>query len=108
MKFFWLRSLCLLTLILLLTVCSYSQDKLYVVNGLELGYVDMSDYTYKKVVRLPTVFTDLAVTPDEQFYGVTGNSIYEIDRVTGDCTFKPLLGSFGWANSMVSDRNGDL
>lgn len=101
------RRLSLFILFLLLTFCCAAQDKLYVVDGQELGYVDMLTYTYKKVVGLPTTFLDLAITPDGKFYGLGYGSIYEINPVTGDCRYVTVKQSFS-GNALVSDRNGDL
>ncbi|NML41533.1 T9SS type B sorting domain-containing protein [Chitinophaga sp. G-6-1-13] len=108
MKALPLRYLSLLALLLSVFCRCYSQDKLYVVNGYELGYVDMADYTYKKMVTLPTIFTDLAITPDGKFYAIYGGSLYEVNPVTGACTPVLINPSFGLGNSMVSDRNGNL
>lgn len=109
MKALPLRCLSLLALLLLVFCRCYSQDKLYVVNGYELGYVDMADYTYKKLATLPTTFTDLAITPDGKFYVIDGGSLlYEVNPATGACTSVRIIPLFGVCNSMVSDRNGNL
>ncbi|QJB33491.1 gliding motility-associated C-terminal domain-containing protein [Chitinophaga oryzae] len=103
-----LRCLPLFTLLLLLCCRSYSQDKLYVVNGYELGYVNMGDYSYKKLATIPATFTDLAITPDGKFYAVYGGSLYEVNPATGSSSTVTVTPSFGVGNSLVSDRNGDL
>ncbi|MBV7531019.1 gliding motility-associated C-terminal domain-containing protein [Chitinophaga sp. sic0106] len=79
-------------------------------NGNDLGYVDMADYTYHKIVTLPIVFTDLANTPDGKFYGLDDASIYEINVTDGTCTPVPIgtHPTFTYGNSMVSDREGNL
>ncbi|SJZ48598.1 gliding motility-associated C-terminal domain-containing protein [Chitinophaga eiseniae] len=107
MKALPLRCLPLFILLLVFGRC-YSQDKLYVVNGYELGYVDMGDYSYKKMANLPATFADLAITPDGKFYAVFGGSLYEVNPATGNSSTVTLNPSFGVGNSLVSDRNGDL
>ncbi|WP_178372173.1 gliding motility-associated C-terminal domain-containing protein [Chitinophaga jiangningensis] len=79
-------------------------------NGNDLGYVDMADYTYHKIVTLTRVFTDLANTPDGKFYGLDDASIYEINVTDGTCTLVPIgtNPTFDYGNSMVSDRDGNL
>ena len=91
-------------------ICSAAQDKLYVVNGYDLGYVDMADYTYHKIATLPFSFTDLANTPDGKFYGLDDASVYEINVTDGTCTLVPAgtHPTFSYGNSMVSDRDGNL
>ncbi len=108
MKALPLRCLSLLALLLLFFDPCFSQDKLYVVNGYELGYVNMANYSYNKVATLPETFTDLAITPDGKFYAVYGGSLYEINPATGGSTPVIVSPSFGIGNSLVSDRNGDL
>ncbi|RFS20159.1 hypothetical protein DVR12_20810 [Chitinophaga silvatica] len=105
-----LRYLCLTVTLLLLTAFGYSQDKLYVVNGDELGVIDIGSYSYSTLTVLPYTFTDLAMTPAGKLYGVYGKDIYEINKSTGVCTLIPLKPNpnYAYGNSLVSDRNGDL
>ncbi|MBV8252387.1 MAG: gliding motility-associated C-terminal domain-containing protein [Chitinophaga sp.] len=107
------QGLCLLLLLLLLlfpVFNCYSQDRLYVVDDFELGYVDISNDTYTKMVSLPYNFEDLAITPAGNFYGIYSGAIFQINPVTGVCTFIPLTNTVGFSggNSLVSDRYGNL
>lgn len=88
----------------------YSQDKLYVTNGLEFGYIDLAGYTYK-FVSDAIQFGDIAITPQGKIYGIAGNYLSEIDPVLNTYNNVPVDISglyFSGANSMVSDRDGNL
>ncbi|RAJ77394.1 gliding motility-associated-like protein [Chitinophaga dinghuensis] len=104
------QGLYLLLLLLFPVFKCYCQDRLYVVNGTDLGYVDVSNDTYTKMVSLPYLFEDLAITPGGKFYGIYSGAIFEINPTTGVCTLITLTNTVGFSfgNSLVSDRNGDL
>ncbi|QHS60427.1 gliding motility-associated C-terminal domain-containing protein [Chitinophaga agri] len=105
------RNIVLTTLFMILMHCSvYSQDKIYVVNGSEIGYIDLADYTYKFVCNA-VPFGDIAITPAGKIYGYY-DALYEIDPVANTYTLIPVdmsnAPTFYGANAMVSDRDGNL
>ncbi|WP_429047567.1 gliding motility-associated C-terminal domain-containing protein [Chitinophaga sp. W3I9] len=88
----------------------YSQDKIFVANGDDIGYIDLADFTYKFVASTPG-FVDLAIAPGGKIYGIAGMALYEVNPVTGASTPITLTLNYPYFNgghSMVSDRNGDL
>lgn len=100
----------LVTVFVQLTLSGFSQERLYIAHGNEVGYVNLLDFSYTYVATTPN-FLDIAITPDGKLYGITGTELYEVNLTTGNSTNIPLnFGSsyFYGGNSMVSDRNGDL
>lgn len=105
-----LRSITLIVFLLTLIHKGYSQDKIFVANGDDIGYIDLADFTYKFIATTPG-FVDLAITPQGKYYGISGTALYEVNPVTGASTLIPLTSNdtyFNGGHSMVSDRNGDL
>lgn len=105
------RNIVLTTLFLILIHCNvYSQDKIYVVNGSDIGYIDLADYTYKFVCNA-VQFGDIAITPAGKIYGYY-DALYEVDPIKNTYTLIPVdmsdAPNFFGANAMVSDRNGNL
>jgi gliding motility-associated-like protein len=104
---------CFITLVVFLLMLihkGYSQDKIFVANGDDIGYIDLADYTYKFIASTPG-FVDLAITPQGKMYGISGMTLYEVNPVTGSSTPITLTLNdpyYNGGNSMVSDRNGDL
>lgn len=96
--------------LLMLSQKANAQDKIFVANGSDIGYVDLTDFTYKFVVATPG-FVDIAITPQGKIYGIAGTPLYEVNTLTGVSTLIPLTLNdpyYNGGNSMVSDRNGDL
>jgi Secretion system C-terminal sorting domain len=81
----------LLSLLALMAALPISGQSLYFVSGANKIYSINNDYTtsYVCTANPPNgVFlNDIAISPTGNFYGNTNESIYEIDILSGTCTF---------------------
>ncbi|MFP9098769.1 T9SS type A sorting domain-containing protein [Flavobacterium sp. RHBU_24] len=81
----------LLSLLALMAALHISAQSLYFVSGANKIYSINNDYTtsYICTANPPdgVFLNDIAISPTGNFYGNTNESIYEIDILSGTCTF---------------------
>ena len=75
--------------------------------GSTLQVIEVGNLKVRDIVTISPAMSDIAFHPDGSLYGVSQNSIYLIDTLSGNSQLiKELPGSYGWLLGLTIDYKG--
>jgi hypothetical protein len=85
-----------------------AQSKFYIVNNYgQLMKINMATCDTIFIGTMTYVLQDIAITPDNRLYGISGPNFFEVDTSTAALTFIAQFPGL-YCNALVSDNAGNL